>query len=165
MKRFLTDMNPTVRGFLIIGLVALTVVVLNLYTALASLAALARIAFFLAIAFFFYLIWRERREEIASWPGRARFALYGGVVVIVGTIGSFILVGASGPAAAAGLAAIILAAFAMFRAWRDQHTYGYGRPRREAARRPAGRAQRGSPWPRRRRSACRARYSSTPRCP
>ena len=30
-------MNPTLRGFLIIGLIALVVVVLNLYVALASL--------------------------------------------------------------------------------------------------------------------------------
>jgi ABC-type lipoprotein export system ATPase subunit len=66
MRRFVADMNPTLRGFLIIGLIARTVVVLNLYTALASLYVLARIAFLLAIAFFVYLVWRERREHVLT---------------------------------------------------------------------------------------------------
>jgi hypothetical protein len=125
MKRLWSDLNPTLRGFLIIGLIALTVVVLNLYTALASLQVIARIAFILAIAFFVYLLWRERREEIAMWPGRARFAFYGAAIVIVATITSFVVFGASGAAAAAGLLAIVVCGFAMFRVWRDQRTYGY----------------------------------------
>ena len=125
MRRFWDDMNPTVRGFLIIGLIALTVVVLNLYTALASLYVIARIAFMLAIAFFIYLVWRERRDEIGAWPGRARFAFYGGALVIVATIGAFILVGAAGLPLAGGLLAIIVSGFAMFRTWRDQRTYGF----------------------------------------
>ena len=69
MKRFWSELNPTLRGFLIIGADRATVVVLNLYTALASLQALARIAFVLAIAFFVFLLWRERREEIAVVAG------------------------------------------------------------------------------------------------
>ena len=125
MKRFWADMNPTLRGFLIIGLIALTIVVLNLYTALASLYAIARIAFLLAIEFFIYLLWRERREDIGTWPDRARFAFYGGAVVIVATISAFIVFGATGIAAAAGLLAIIISALAMFRTWRDQRTFGY----------------------------------------
>ncbi len=125
MKRFWSELNPTLRGFLIIGLIALTVVVLNLYTALASLQALARIAFALAIAFFVFLLWRERREEIGSWSGRARVAFYFGALVIVATIGSFVLIGANGVAAAAGLIAIAVAGFAMYRVWRDQRSYGY----------------------------------------
>jgi small-conductance mechanosensitive channel len=125
MKRFWSELNPTLRGFLIIGLIALTVVVLNLYTALASLQALARIAFALAIAFFVFLLWRERREQIGSWPGRARVAFFGGALVIVSTIGAFVLIGANGAAAAAGLVAIVVSAFAMYRVWRDQQSYGY----------------------------------------
>ena len=125
MKRFWSDMNPTLRGFLIIGAIALAVVVLNLYVALQSIAALVRIAFFLAIAFFIYLLWRERRQDIGMWPGPARFAFYGGALLIVATIGALILVGASGFAAAAALLTIIICAYAMFRAWRDQRTYGY----------------------------------------
>lgn len=125
MRRFVEEMNPTVRGFLIIALVALTVVVLNLYTALASLYLIARIAFLLAIAFFVYLLWRERREEIASWPDRARLAFYGGALVIVATIACYVVFGASGPAAAGALLAILIAAVAMFRTWRQMRTFGY----------------------------------------
>lgn len=125
MKRFWSDMNPSVRGFLILGLIALTVVVLNLYTALASLYVLARIAFLLAIAFFFYLIWRERRDEISVWPARAKFALYGGALLIAADLLMFGFRGASGLGAVAFLAVIVLSAYAMFRTWREQHSYGY----------------------------------------
>ena len=118
-------MNPTLRGFLIIGLIALAVVVLNLYTALASLQLIAQIAFFLAIAFFLYLVWRERRSDIAVWPRHARIAFYGAVVLIVADIGAYILVGAAGLAAVAFLLVIAISGFAGFRAWRDQRTYGY----------------------------------------
>jgi small-conductance mechanosensitive channel len=125
MRRFVADMNPSLRGFLILALIALAIVVLNLTTALASLYLIARIAFFLAIAFFLYLLWRDRREEIGAWPERARFAFYGGVVVVVATIGCFIVVGADGLAAAAGLLAIVVSAYAMYRTWREQRTFGY----------------------------------------
>jgi hypothetical protein len=125
MRRLWNELNPSVRGFLIIGLIALTVVVLNLYTALASLYVIARIAFLLAIAFFFYLLWRERRDEIAVWPARSKFALYGGAVLIVLDILVFGFWSASGLAAVAFLAVLAISGFAMWRAWRDQHTYGY----------------------------------------
>jgi hypothetical protein len=125
MRSYWGRMNPTVRGFLIIGLIALTVVVLNLGTALASLYVLARIAFLLALAFFFYLIWRERREEIAVWPTRAKFVLYGGAALIVFDILVFGFWGAAGLSAVAFLLVIGLCAFAMWRVWREQHTYGY----------------------------------------
>lgn len=125
MRRFWNDMNPSVRGFLILALIALTVVVLNLYTALASLYVLARIAFLLAIAFFFYLIWRERREEISVWPARAKFALYGGAALIAADLLMFGFRGASGLGAVAFLLVLGLCGLAMFRTWRDQHTYGY----------------------------------------
>jgi hypothetical protein len=125
MRRFWSDLNPTIRGFLIIGLIALTVVVLNLYTALASLYVIARVAFLLAIAFFFYLLWRERRDEISMWPTRSKIALYGGAVLIVLDILVFGFWGASGLAAIAFLAVLGISGFAMWRAWRAQHTYGY----------------------------------------
>ena len=52
MKRFFTEMNATLRGFLIIALIAGVVVVLSLQSVLATVGGLLRIAFFLAIAFF-----------------------------------------------------------------------------------------------------------------
>jgi hypothetical protein len=125
MRRFWSDMNPSIRGFLILGLIALAIVVLNLYTALASLYVLARVAFLLAIAFFFYLIWRDRREEIGAWPARAKFALYGGAAVIALDLLFYFAQGASGLAAVAFLLVLPICGYAMFRAWREQHTYGY----------------------------------------
>jgi hypothetical protein len=116
-------MNPTLRGFLIIALIALVVIVLNLYVALASLYLIAQIAFFLAIAFFVYLLWRERRSEISTWPTRSQVAFYGGAILIIVAFGVYILEGASGRNALAFILTLGLSAFAMFRSWRDQHTY------------------------------------------
>jgi uncharacterized membrane protein len=124
MRRFFADMNPTLRGFLIIAGIVLVVIVLNQQTTLLSLVLLTRIAFFLAIAFFIYLVWRERRGDISTWPRRAQFAFYGGAVVALVAIGAFISYGASGQEALAFFVILGLCGFAMFRVWRDQHTYG-----------------------------------------
>ncbi len=123
--RYWSGMNPTVRGFLVIALIAATVMVLNLYVALASLFVIARIAFLLAIAFFVYLLWRDRRQEIGTWPGHAKVAFYGGALLIVAALGAYFLVGAVGLEALALVIVIGLSGFAMWRTWRDQHTYGY----------------------------------------
>jgi small-conductance mechanosensitive channel len=122
MRRWLSD-HPSVRGFLIIAAIALTVVVFNLYVALATVGALLRIAFFLAIAFFVFLVWRERRGEIATWPRRALVAFYGGALVIVVALGYYILNSATGLDAVAFLVVLALCAFSMWRVWRDQHRY------------------------------------------
>jgi uncharacterized membrane protein len=125
MRRFVADMNPMLRGLLVVAAIALVVVILNLYVALASLFLIARIAFFLAIAYFVYLFWRDRRSDIATWPGRVRFAFYGGALLIVAALAAYFTVGASGLEALALLVTIALSAVAMWRAWKSQHTYGY----------------------------------------
>jgi small-conductance mechanosensitive channel len=125
MGRFFADMNPMVRGFLIIAAIALVVVILNLYVALASLFLIARIAFFLAIAYFIYLFWRDRRSDIETWPGRVRFAFYGGALLIIAALALYFTIGASGLEALALLVTIALSGVAMWRAWKSQHTYGY----------------------------------------
>ena len=120
-----TDMNPTVRGFLIITAIVLLVVLLQLYQTLAALYVLARIAFLLAIAFFVYLVWRERREEMGAWPGRARLAFYGAAGLIVADFLAFTLLGARGLEAVAFLLVLPICGYAMWRVWREQRTYGY----------------------------------------
>jgi small-conductance mechanosensitive channel len=125
MRRFFSDMNPMLRGFLVIAAIAAVVVVLNLYVALASLFLIARIAFFLAIAFFIYLFWRDRRSQIETWPGHARIALYGGALLIVAALAVYFTIGATGLEALALLLTIAISGFAMWRAWKSQHTYGY----------------------------------------
>ena len=124
MRNAFSRINPTLRGFLIIGLIALVVVVLQLEATLIALSMLLRIAFFLAIAFFVFLMWRERREDIAVWPRRAYVAFYGGAILAVLTFAVYVLRGASGLDAVAFLMILGICGFSMFRVWRDQHTYG-----------------------------------------
>jgi len=125
MGRLWSQLNPTLRGFLIIALIALVVIVLNLYVTLAALYAIAGIAFFLAIAFFVYMLWRDRREEIAVWPGHTRLAFYGGALVLLVALGAYFVTRPTGLNALVFLLIVGVSAFAMFRAWRSQHTYGY----------------------------------------
>lgn len=123
MRRFFSDMNPTVRGFLIVALVAGVIVLLSLETTLSSLFVIARIAFFLAIAFFVYLVWRERRSDIETWSTRARTVFYGAALLIVVDLAAFFWRGASGLAALAFLLVLGFCGFAMWRVWRAEHEY------------------------------------------
>jgi hypothetical protein len=117
-------MNPTLRGFLIIGLITLVVVVLQLEATLVALSILLRIAFFLAIAFFVFLMWRERRDEIDTWSGRSKTVFYGAALLIVADVGAWIVRGlGSGLDALAFILVLGLSGFAMWRVWRDEHTY------------------------------------------
>ncbi len=123
MRRFLSD-HPTLRGFLIIAAIAVIIVALSLQASLTALFLLARIAFFLAIAFFIYLVWRERREDIAVWPRRAYIAFYGAAILAVAALAVYFLRGASGLDAVAFLLILGACGFSMWRVWRDQHKYG-----------------------------------------
>jgi len=124
MKRLFADMNPTLRGFLLLVLVTAAIVALRLESSLSVLLIVLRILFIVAIAFFVYLLWRERRDDIAVWPTRARVAFYGGALLIVVAIGAFILDRPAGLPALAFVLIVGISGFAMWRAWRDQHTYG-----------------------------------------
>ena len=120
---FFSRMNPTLRGFLIIVLIAVVVVVLQLEATLTALLLLARIAFLLAIAFFVYLMWRERRGEIAEWPTRARVVFYGAALLALADLAVEWYRGAQGLEILAFVAVLACCGFAMWRTWRDQHTY------------------------------------------
>ncbi|HZC30240.1 MAG TPA: hypothetical protein VE261_01900 [Gaiellaceae bacterium] len=123
MKDFFARLNPTVRGFLIILVVVALVVVFQLEATLAALLILARIAFLLAIAFFIYLVWRERREEIAKWPTRARLVFYGAAVLAIADIAADWYGGSHGWQVLAFAGVLVGCGFALWRTWRDQHTY------------------------------------------
>jgi small-conductance mechanosensitive channel len=122
MGKFLAD-RPTLRGFLIIGLITLVVVVLNLYTALTAIGMLLRIAFFLAIAFFIYLFWRERRGEIETWSPRERIVFYGSAVLILAAVGLYFWHGWPGYEQLGFIGVVACSGFAMWRVWRDRHGY------------------------------------------
>ena len=126
MRRFLSDMNSTLRGFIVIALIAGAIYLLSLEATLVSLMLIVRIAFFLAIAFVLYLLWRDRvREDAAQWPRRAQLAFYGAFFLIVVAIGSWFWQGARGLDALALVLVVAFSGFAMWRVWRDQHSYGY----------------------------------------
>ena len=123
MSRFFRRINPTVRGLLILAVIAGIVVVFQLEQTLVALTDLARIAFLLAIAYFIFLVWREQREGIAMWPARARVVFYGAAALAVGDIGAYWYGGARGYQIPAFVAVLVCSVFAMWRTWRDQHTY------------------------------------------
>ena len=115
--------NATLRGFLILAAIAGLIVVFQLEQTLAALLIIARIAFLLAIAYFIFLVWRERREGISTWPQRARWVFYGAAMVAVADVGVYWYGGAVGYEVLAFVAILVLCGIAMWRTWRDQHTY------------------------------------------
>jgi hypothetical protein len=126
MRRFWSDMNPTLRGFIIIALIAGAIYALSLEAALVSIAMLLRIAFFIAIAVVVYFVWRDRvREDASTWSRRAQLAFYGAFFLIIAAIAVFFWRGAAGLDALALVLVIAFCAFAMWRVWRDEHTFGY----------------------------------------
>ncbi len=115
--------NPTLRGFLIIAAVSAAIVALRLQTTLATLFWIVRILFLLAVAYFVYVTWRERRHELSVWPARARAVFYGAAALIVADIAAVSFVHHSGPDSVAFVLVLVVCGFAMWRTWRDQHTY------------------------------------------
>jgi small-conductance mechanosensitive channel len=122
VKKFFSE-HATLRGFLVIGLIALVVVVLSLESVLATVGGILRIAFFLAIAFFVFLVWREKRGDIESWQDRSRNVFYAAVVLAVVDIGAFIGLRPSGRDALAFFLVLGACAYAGVRIWRDEHRY------------------------------------------
>jgi hypothetical protein len=119
-------MNATLRGFLVIALIAAVIVVLQLERTLTALFILARIAFFLAIAYFLFLLWRDRREEISTWSNRSRVVFYGSAALMVVNVAvRFFTPVGTGLNLIVFLAVFVCGGFAMWRVWRDEHTYGY----------------------------------------
>jgi hypothetical protein len=115
--------HRTIRGFAILILISIGIVVLRLEATLNALYVIARIAFLLAIAFFLFLLWREHRSEIDAWPGRAQAVFYGSAALIVLDIAAISFIRESGLDAVAFILVLAAAGFAMWRTWRDQHTY------------------------------------------
>ncbi len=130
----MTDWNPrtngTLRGFLIILLLAIGLTAAGQAgdIGLSVVLLVIRIAFVVVIALVIFRLWRSNREEIAMWPARARAVFYGAAALAIVDLGAAVF---SRAWPSGGLEALVfffvLAAsgFAMWRVWRDQHTYGY----------------------------------------
>lgn len=128
MKSFFANLNPLVRGLVILALIAGLVIVLNLGNTVAALFLIARIAFPLAIAFFLFMLWRERRSDIETWTDRERRVFYAAVAVAVVALLAYTyayLLGVqlAGFTALALVLTIALCAWSAYRAWRDAHTF------------------------------------------
>jgi hypothetical protein len=127
MKRFFTEMNPTLRGFLIIGVIVVGIAtVYPLALTFAIVWKLARIAFYIAIAFFIYKLWRDRWGDIEVWSDRSKWVFHGAAVLIVVELAlifppiSFSL---NGIPLLAWLLGIVILVYSMWRVWQDEHTY------------------------------------------
>lgn len=123
----MSRINPTLRGLAIIVLIAVVITVLNLQNSVLSLLLIARIAFFLAIAFFLFLLWRDRREEISMWGTRSRVVFYSAVALAVTTVGVWILTEYpdGGLETLSAIGVLVACGYALWRIWRQEHTYGY----------------------------------------
>ena len=123
----MSRINPTLRGLAIIVLIAVVVTVLNLQNAVISLLLIAKIAFFLAIAFFLFLLWRDRREEMSMWGARSRAVFYGAVVLAVATVGVWMLTEypEGGLETLSAVGVLVACGYSLWRIWRQEHTYGY----------------------------------------
>jgi small-conductance mechanosensitive channel len=118
-------MSPFVRNLGILALLALAIVLLNLETSLVTASLLLQVAFFLAIAFVAYMLWRDfGRREIELWPRRAQWVFYGSIALLVVDLGWFFLVSLSGLNALAFFLVAGACVYAAFRTWREQHRYG-----------------------------------------
>ena len=115
--------NRFVRGLVLIAIVSAAIVALSLESALVTAGALMRIAFFLAIAFFLFLIWRERRGDLEAWSEWNRRLFYAAIVLAVVAIGMAIGLGVPGRDALALVLVIAACAYVVFRVWREEHRY------------------------------------------
>jgi hypothetical protein len=115
--------NRFLRGLALVALVSLVIVAFSLEESLQTAGALLRVAFFLAIAFFLFLLWRERRSELEMWSDLSRRTFYGAIVLAVVAIGALIGLAPTGADVIAFVAVVACCAWAILRVWRREHRY------------------------------------------
>jgi hypothetical protein len=124
VRRLWDRIPPLARGLGIVALIAVVVVVLSLEPVVATVGGILQIAFFLAIAFFLFLIWRERRGDLEAWSEWNRRLFYAAIVLAVIAVG--IAIGYGLPAARDALALVLVlaaCAYVVIRVWRVEHRY------------------------------------------
>ena len=121
------NVSPSLRAFGILVLIAAVITALQLGTGLVVILIFLQILFLLAIAYVLFMLWRRRREEIAMWSLRSRLVFYGGAALAMASIGLALSpwFPNTGLETIVFLAALVGGVFAMWRVWRDEHTYGY----------------------------------------
>jgi uncharacterized RDD family membrane protein YckC len=121
------DVNPTLRGFVILVLIAAAITAFQLQVGLEVILLFLRILFLLAIVYVLFMLWRRRREEISMWSVRSRVVFYGAAAVGIANVGLAFTSWYPEGGLETLVFLLVLAAgvFAMWRVWRDEHTYGY----------------------------------------
>jgi hypothetical protein len=123
MRAFWDRIPPLARGLGIVALLALVVVVLSLEPVLATVGGILRIAFFLAVAFFLFLVWRERRGDLEAWSDWNRRLFYAAIALAVVAIGMALGLGVPGRDALALVLVLAACAYVVVRVWRAEHRY------------------------------------------
>jgi ABC-type xylose transport system permease subunit len=121
------NVSPTLRGFAVLVAIAAVVTLLQLGAGLVVVLIFVQALFIVVIAYVLFTLWRRRREEIAEWSLRSRLVFYGGAALTIAAIVLlfFPWVERTGLDTALALVALVAGVFAMWRVWRDEHTYGY----------------------------------------
>jgi hypothetical protein len=123
----MSDINPTARGFAILVVIAAAITAFQLQVGLEVIILFLQILFLLAIAYVLFMLWRRRRDEISTWSGRSRMVFYGGAGLALADIA----VAFTPWFPEGGLESVVFllvlgaSVYAMWRVWRDEHTYGY----------------------------------------
>ena len=124
MRRLWERIPRLARGLGIVAVIAAIVVVLSLEPVVATVGGILQIAFFLAIALFLFMIWRERRGDLEAWSEWNRKLFYAAVVLAVVTIG--LAIGYGLPATRDAFAFVVVigaCAYVLVRVWRIEHRY------------------------------------------
>ncbi len=124
MRALWDRIPPLARGLGIVAVIALVVVVLSLEPVVATVGGIVRIAFFLAIAFFLFMVWRERRGDLETWAYWSRKLFYAAVALAVVAIG--LAIGYGLPEARDAFALVLVlgaCAYVIVRVWRTEHRY------------------------------------------
>jgi hypothetical protein len=121
------NVSPSLRAFGILVLIAAVITALQLGFGLVVIVQFLQILFLVAIAYVLFVLWRRNREEIAQWSNRSRVVFYGGAALSIAAVGLAFTpwFPNSGLETVVCIAAVAAGVFAMWRVWRDEHTYGY----------------------------------------
>ncbi|MEI8106124.1 MAG: hypothetical protein WCH31_09860 [Actinomycetes bacterium] len=118
-------LSPFARNLAILAGIALLIVVLNLERSLTTASLLVRFAFYLAIVFGIYLLWRDfGRREIEFWPTERQRVFYAAAGLLAVDAGWWVTTSLAGRDALVAILAAAACVTVGVRTWRGQHRYG-----------------------------------------